>query len=226
MYWQSGRIAFDPPLPAARQDALAAIPTGPAAKVALAFAGDVLAGGGGPPAHRPSAPRRLHLRAPALRPPPRDRPSRRPRALEAEAAGPDAMAARALAALSHAFGTALRQHLARRRATAWSSDPHILGGYSYALPGQAHLRPLLAEPLGERLFFAGEALLASRLRHRPRRRRDRHRCGRGGGPAAPARAPARSVGRAQAVSPPPAIAACPAHRLHAQRPAEDGWPSG
>ena len=153
----SGRIAFDPPLPAARREALAAIPTGHAAKVALAFVGDVLAEASG--LLRLDHPRHgafvFEIR-------PFGRPLAighlgGPWAAEAEAAGADAMAERALAALSHAFGSALRKHLGAVATTAWSSDPDILGGYSCALAGQAHLRPLIAEPLGERLFFAGEA---------------------------------------------------------------------
>ena len=67
------------------------------------------------------------------------------------------MAAGALTALVHVFGSAVRKCLRAFATTSWSSDPDILGGYSCALAGRAHLRPLLAEPLGERLFFAGEA---------------------------------------------------------------------
>ena len=156
----SGRIAFDPPLPAARQEALAAIPTGHAAKVALAFARNVFALGGAVlPAHRPPAPRRRSSsRSGRSAATSRSAISPAHWAAEAEAAGPDAMAERAIAALVEVFGSALRrQTCAPSRRTAWSSDPDILGGYSCALAGQAHLRPRLAEPLGERLFFAGEA---------------------------------------------------------------------
>ena len=67
------------------------------------------------------------------------------------------MAGLASDALVHAFGSAVRRHRRAFAATAWGSDPDILGGYSCALAGQAHLRPLLAEPLDGRLFFAGEA---------------------------------------------------------------------
>jgi len=154
----SGRIAFDPPLPVARQEALAAIPTGHAAKVALAFTHNV-----------------FELQAPCylrIDHPRHDafifeiRPFGRELAIghlaahwaaEAEAAGPDAMAEAALAALVEVFGSALQKALRAVATTAWSGDPDILGGYSCALAGQAHLRPRLAEPLGGRLFFAGEA---------------------------------------------------------------------
>ena len=39
----------------------------------------------------------------------------------------------------------------------WSADPFALGGYSYAVPGQARARDALRRPVGERLWFAGEA---------------------------------------------------------------------
>lgn len=39
----------------------------------------------------------------------------------------------------------------------WSADPHALGSYSYARPGQARARDLLRRPVGNRLWFAGEA---------------------------------------------------------------------
>ena len=41
--------------------------------------------------------------------------------------------------------------------TAWTTEPWTRGSYSCALPGQAHQREVLARPLEERLFFAGEA---------------------------------------------------------------------
>jgi monoamine oxidase len=39
----------------------------------------------------------------------------------------------------------------------WGLDPFSLGSYSYALPGFADCRRALAEPIDDRLFFAGEA---------------------------------------------------------------------
>ena len=41
--------------------------------------------------------------------------------------------------------------------TAWQGDPWTLGSYSAARPGQAHQRAMLARPVDDRLFFAGEA---------------------------------------------------------------------
>ena len=39
----------------------------------------------------------------------------------------------------------------------WGADPFARGSYSYALPGKADCRATLAEPVDDRLFFAGEA---------------------------------------------------------------------
>ena len=39
----------------------------------------------------------------------------------------------------------------------WATDPFSYGAYSHALPGRANARALLAEPVGDRLWFAGEA---------------------------------------------------------------------
>ena len=49
------------------------------------------------------------------------------------------------------------------RMTAWGQDRHIRGSYSYAKPGAAAMRGRLAEPVDERLFFAGEAVSPERF---------------------------------------------------------------
>ncbi len=59
--------------------------------------------------------------------------------------------------LERAFGTDIVKHVVRHNVTAWRGDPWVRGAYSAALPGQAHQRACLAEPLDERLYFAGEA---------------------------------------------------------------------
>ena len=40
---------------------------------------------------------------------------------------------------------------------SWGKDPFARGSYSYAVPGAASERGILARPVDERLFFAGEA---------------------------------------------------------------------
>jgi monoamine oxidase len=154
----SGRVAFEPPLPAWKRDALAAVPVGEANKVALALA---------PGAFDPAGPYRLHI---AHRTHEAIRFEFCPFghnlaigylgggfAAELEAAGPQAMAAFATDQLVQVFGADARKQIHGVATTGWVGDPDILGGYSFALPCKAHLRPLLAEPLADRVFFAGEA---------------------------------------------------------------------
>jgi monoamine oxidase len=61
------------------------------------------------------------------------------------------------AALVNLFGASVRKHLSQPGATGWHLDPFARGAYSSARPGHAHRRADLAAPLGDRLFFAGEA---------------------------------------------------------------------
>jgi monoamine oxidase len=55
------------------------------------------------------------------------------------------------------FGSGLGDAIRRTTATAWLGDPWARGSYSAARPGFAHCRSVLAEPVAERVFFAGEA---------------------------------------------------------------------
>jgi monoamine oxidase len=43
------------------------------------------------------------------------------------------------------------------RMHCWGNDPYARGSYSHALPGKADCRNVLAAPMEDRLFFAGEA---------------------------------------------------------------------
>jgi monoamine oxidase len=57
-----------------------------------------------------------------------------------------------------AFGADIRKALSTRTiVTAWGGDPWTLGSYSSALPGASHQRVVLARPVDDILFFAGEA---------------------------------------------------------------------
>ncbi len=55
------------------------------------------------------------------------------------------------------MGNEVRQHYRGGRLHGWWSDPWARGAYSHALPGRANAREQLATPVGERIFFAGEA---------------------------------------------------------------------
>lgn len=53
-------------------------------------------------------------------------------------------------------GRSAARRIEKVRATAWTREPFSLGAFSCAEPGAAHLRHVLAEPIDDRLFFAGE----------------------------------------------------------------------
>jgi len=59
--------------------------------------------------------------------------------------------------LTRLFGNDVRRQIAPLASTAWLHDPWTRGSYSYALSGHADDRALLAAPVDNRLFFAGEA---------------------------------------------------------------------
>ena len=83
------------------------------------------------------------------------------RAWALEREGPRALVAAALEELAGILGGRARAALSERGAlvSAWGGDPWSRGAYSYARPGMAPARRLLAEPLaGGRLFLAGEHL--------------------------------------------------------------------
>lgn len=61
--------------------------------------------------------------------------------------------------VSGTFGTNAKRAIKRSMATRWDADPFALGAISVAAPGATDARKTLAaEPLGGRVWFAGEAL--------------------------------------------------------------------
>jgi len=68
-----------------------------------------------------------------------------------------ALVAAARDELAGLFGTDLRDQIRRTSATAWLADPWARGSYSAARPGFARCRAILAAPVADRVFFAGEA---------------------------------------------------------------------
>jgi monoamine oxidase len=82
-------------------------------------------------------------------------------AAELERQGPQAMTAFALDELAGIYGAGLRGRLTFLAASAWVGDRFARGAYSYALPGHAGDRAVLAAPVDNRLFFAGEACSAN-----------------------------------------------------------------
>ena len=77
------------------------------------------------------------------------------RGLEQE--GPAGFAAFAVEEICGMLGSQWRGRLKPLAASAWAHDPFALGAYSHALPGHWDKRAVLAAPVNDRLFFAGEA---------------------------------------------------------------------
>ncbi|MFZ5693530.1 MAG: flavin monoamine oxidase family protein [Pseudomonadota bacterium] len=71
--------------------------------------------------------------------------------------GPEAFFAFAKEELVNLLGSDFAKRIAPVAAHSWGTDPCAGGAYSYARPGYADCRTLLAAPVDGRLFFAGEA---------------------------------------------------------------------
>lgn len=157
-----GRLGFAPALPADLAEAFEALPLGAAEKVAFLFDRDVFGSGA------TSYVDTIDLRHPDRRPinfvlTPFGAPMAvgqlgGDNAARLVEAGPKAMEDFALAALKDAFGADIARHVTGVATTGWVADPFIGGAYSCALPGFAHVRARLSQNLGERVFFAGEAV--------------------------------------------------------------------
>ena len=78
-------------------------------------------------------------------------------ATDLESEGPEEFYSFAVDELADLLGNSIRARLRPVAETAWGRDPFARGSYSYALPGHADARAKLAEPVDERIFFAGEA---------------------------------------------------------------------
>ena len=156
----AGKIAFDPPLPERKLAAIAGLPMGLLNKVIFAFKSDVF-----PPGATPNS-WVLH-----------DGPGRddmafviKPfgaaaaigfyggrRAWELERLGDDAAIRDATGRLKQMYGERIEGEVQRVRVTHWGRNPWTLGSYSSAKPGQSRMHEVMAEPVADRVFFAGEA---------------------------------------------------------------------
>ena len=149
-------IRFVPALPA-KVEAAAGLPLGLDNKVMLALSepGDLPADGGLRGATMRTGMGSFHLR-----------PFGQPCiegffggrfARELEAAGEGATAAQAIDEVVTLLGNDYRRKLTPLAESRWGHDPFARGAYSHALPGHADKRAVLAAPVDDRLFFAGEA---------------------------------------------------------------------
>jgi monoamine oxidase len=154
---RAGAIAFTPKLPATVERALEGLPMGALTKVALKVEGDRfgLAANSGfsdlssgaamtVQAFGQDQPLILaHLGGDTAR-----------RLTEAGEAAAIAHVTDRLAAI---LGEDVRKRVTGGRLSGWWADPFARGSYSHALPGRFNQREVLARPVGERLWFAGEA---------------------------------------------------------------------
>jgi len=74
------------------------------------------------------------------------------------AKGERAMIAFAQEWLGSLFGASVKRKIKRARATRWNHEPFVLGAMSAAAVGGVPARQALMEPLGDRVWFAGEAV--------------------------------------------------------------------
>ena len=82
-------------------------------------------------------------------------------ARELEEAGAEEAIDFARSELRKMFGAAIDRHLVRAHFTRWGHNPLTRGAYASAEPGAYRLRAVLRRPVGDRLWFAGEACSAA-----------------------------------------------------------------
>jgi monoamine oxidase len=163
----AGGIAFDPPLPAAHQAAIAGLPMGLLTKVALHVPGGERLG------LEPGSILRRRLGRP-LEPvmsfhfwPHGARHIAGfvggPTAWDLARAGEGATKSFARQQLAQAMGADAAGKVGEIVVSPWGTDRLFHGAYTYALPGQAGARAVLGTPVGERLVFAGEAVCTDGL---------------------------------------------------------------
>jgi monoamine oxidase len=63
----------------------------------------------------------------------------------------------ALSRLEKMFGPRVREHFVKGATTDWDADPWALGAFSCAKPGYPDARKTYEKPVGQTLYFAGEA---------------------------------------------------------------------
>jgi monoamine oxidase len=72
-------------------------------------------------------------------------------------AGEEAMLAYGQETLTKLFGADILKDIQASKATTWTTNACIGGAYSVLVPGGGEARAALAQPLDDKLFFAGEA---------------------------------------------------------------------
>jgi monoamine oxidase len=155
---KAGAIRFTPAMPARTRDALDGIGMGALTKIALKVEGDRFGISPGTSFLEAGSPKRLMNFD--LFPEGKDLIVAfcgGDHARELSAAGPAATRDHLTTLLSSMIGSDIRKAVTGISFPAWWTDPFARGSYSVCLPGREAAREQLAEPIGGRLFIAGEA---------------------------------------------------------------------
>ncbi len=146
----SERLTFSPALPSQHQDAINGLPMGVVEKIALQFNKDIF-----------NVSDINTLATPLV-----DQVNNsfvQAQLRDLDAVGGSALIDYALATMESMFGSAVSGAFVKGNNSSWLNDPYSRGAYTYATPGAVPLRTALATPVGNQVFFAGEAL--SILKH-------------------------------------------------------------
>ena len=152
-------IAFDPPLPGEKQEAINAIPTGYYNHIALQFREDIFGmGADGYVLHRVGDDNQAfgaltNASGSGLAYCDVGGSFARELELAGEAAATDFVVGK----LRSLIGGDVDKYLAKSAVSNWGEDPLIRGCYASAAPGGYPMRAVLRAPLADRVFFAGEA---------------------------------------------------------------------
>ncbi len=158
---QHGGIQFDPPLPTAKQRAIWAFRVEPATKLIYRFKTTVWQADMRYIAHADPTGRwwlpgeeRRDASPIITQFVTADRAHRSDNLLEARAL---AEGLEALGMVLNVSAEGIQQSVTKSRRVSWAHDPFARGGYAHLPPGHADARAVLAAPLDDVLFFAGEA---------------------------------------------------------------------
>ncbi len=161
----AGEIAFSPELPTEYSQAFADLPFGVVDKIGVAFSSDIF---GTVPSntiitsHQDQDTAQFTMGLAKLAGTPMMNvfvANDLARALESE--GDAAFNAHVTEFVTATLGADAAAAIDRTHITAWGKDPWTLGSYSAAKVGKEGARKTLAEPIDNRLYFAGEAISAT-----------------------------------------------------------------
>ncbi|MEM9061089.1 MAG: NAD(P)/FAD-dependent oxidoreductase [Pseudomonadota bacterium] len=158
----AGGVRFTPELPGEKQDALADVPMGLLTKIALEFDEDSRFGLSDNGFLTYDVPSELPAEACYFLTYPTGFPIMvgfvgGAFGWELSGAGEAAAIDFALGELGKMLGNDVRKHFVKGHMSDWATNPLTLGAYSAAKPGRHAQRRVLAEPLANKVFFAGEA---------------------------------------------------------------------